>query len=67
MSTTASAKRSGAPLPKQDALDILASALNYCEGAGMRYMLANGNNGEGLLIVLRGAAVSDDGEHLFPA
>ena len=67
MSTTASAKRSGAPLPKQDALDILASALNYCEGAGMRYMLANGTKGEGLLIVLHGAAVSDDGERLLIA
>lgn len=64
MSTTKPAKRRGAPLPPQDALDILSSALNYCADAGLRYILANGDKGEGLLIVVRGAAVSEDGERL---
>lgn len=64
MSTTSNAKRRAAPLPPQDALDILSSALNYCADAGLRYLLANGDKGEGLLIVVRGAAVTDDGERL---
>ena len=66
MSTTRSAKPRGAPLLPQDALDILSSALNYCDDAGLRYILANGDNGEGLLIVVRGASVSEDGERLQP-
>ena len=65
MSTTASAKRGAAKLQPQDALEILSSALNYCADAGMRYLLANGDKGEGLLIVVRGAAVSEDGERLL--
>jgi len=67
MPKTRNAKPRGEPLPKQDALEILTSALNYCHDAGMNYLLANGAKGEGLLIVLRGAAVSEDGEHLQPA
>ena len=64
MNKTASAKQSDAKLQPQDALDILSSALNYCADAGMRYLLANGDKGEGLLIVVRGAAVTEDGERL---
>ena len=64
MATTKSAKPRGAPLQPQDALDILSSALNCCADANLRYLLANGQKGEGLLIVVRGAAVSDDGERL---
>lgn len=67
MKPTASAKRSAAKLQPQDALDVLSSALNYCDDAGLRYVLANGTKGEGLLIVVRGAAVSDDGERLMIA
>lgn len=66
MSTTKSGKPRGAPLPKQDALDILSSALNYCADAGLHYWLANGTRGEGLLIRLPAAAVSEDGERLMP-
>ena len=64
MNKTASAKQSDAKLQPQDALDILSSALNYCADAGLRYLLANGDKGEGLLIVVRGAAVTEDGERL---
>lgn len=64
MPKTKSVKPRGEPLPPQDALEILSSALNYCADAGLRYILANGASGEGLLIVLRGAAVSEDGERL---
>lgn len=64
MKPTASAKRSAAKLQPQDALDILSSALNYCADANLRYLLANGDKGEGLLIVVRGAAVTEDGERL---
>ncbi len=66
MSTTKSGKPRGAPLQPQDALDILSSALNYCEDAGLHYWLANGTRGEGLLIRLPKAAVSEDGERLLP-
>jgi hypothetical protein len=65
MNTTKHARPRGAPLQPQDALDILSSALNYCADANLRYMLANGDRGEGLLIVIRGAAVSEDGERLM--
>ncbi len=66
MPRTKSAKQSAAKLQPQDALDILSSALNYCHDAGLHFWLANGTRGEGLLIRLPRAAVSDDGERLFP-
>ena len=67
MPKTKGAKPRGEPLPKQDALDILSSALNYCADAGLHYWLANGTKGEGLLIRLPGALVTEDGEQLQPA
>lgn len=66
MPRTKSGKQGAAPLPPQDALDILSSALNYCHDAGLHYWLANGTKGEGLLIRLPRAHVSDDGERLIP-
>ncbi|HRF47559.1 MAG TPA: hypothetical protein PLC98_08030 [Anaerolineales bacterium] len=55
----------GAKLSPADALDVLASALNYCKDAGLHYWLANGTQGEGLLIRLPGALVSEDGSRLM--
>ena len=66
MPKTKNAKPNAAPLPPQDALDILSSALNYCADAGLHYWLANGTRGEGLLIRLPKAAVTEDGERLLP-
>ena len=57
----------GRKLSPADALDILASALNYCEDVGLHYWLANGTQGEGLLIRLPGALVTEDGGRLFVA
>ena len=65
MSGTNRHTKSGAVrLSQNDALDILSSALNYCADAGLHYWLANGTKGEGLLIRLSGALVTDDGERL---
>lgn len=65
MSRTSNRTASAGPkLSPSDALDILASALNYCRDAGIQYWLANGTKGEGLLIRMPGAMVTEDGEWL---
>lgn len=65
MQPTNARRRAGAKLSKlskADALEIFAAAVNVLRDSGMKVTL--GNNETGLAVVVRGAALTDDGERL---
>lgn len=61
--TTGKKKKRGVNLSPQDALNVLASALNALADTGVRYTL--GNNEHGLAVVVQNATISEDGTKLL--
>ena len=64
MKPTNARRRAGAKLSKADALEIFAAAVNMLRDSGLAVTL--GNSETGLAVVVRGAALTADGERLAP-
>lgn len=64
MKPTNARRRAGSKLSKSDALEIFAAAVNVLRDSGLAVTL--GNSETGLAVVVRDAALTQDGEHLAP-
>lgn len=59
MSTTKHAKRKTLPITPQEAIEILASAVSYCQQAGLTVKAGNADGN--LALVIEGAHVENTG------